>query len=103
MNSTKGTSVAHYDMRFAKPLDTDILDRIFSDENMTKVMTIEDGALAGGFGEAILTYKNNRWPNSKVEIKTVGIPDKFITHGNVDELFAECGITTNVVSEYFAI
>lgn len=103
MNSEEGISVAHYDMRFAKPLDTDILDKIFSDEKMTKVMTIEDGALTGGFGEAILTYKNNNWPNSKVEIKTIGIPDRFITHGNVDELFTECGITPDVISEFFAI
>lgn len=102
LKEEKGISIAHYDMRFAKPLDTEILDKIFGDGNMKRVMTVEDGALAGGFGEAILSYKNNKWPNAKTEIKTVGIPDRFITHGNVDELFIECGITTDIIDVYFA-
>ena len=60
-----------------------------------------DGALVGGLGEAILSYKNSKWASSNTVIKTVGIPDQFVTHGNVDELFSECGITTDILEEFF--
>lgn len=101
LKEQKGVSIAHYDMRFAKPLDTELLDRIFANPKMTKIMTVEDGALVGGLGEAILSYKNSKWASSNTVIKTVGIPDHFVTHGNVDELFSECGITTDIVEEFF--
>ena len=76
-------SVAHYNMRFVKPLDEELLHFIFKKFN--KIITIEDGVILGGFGSAILEFKNaNNYSN---KIKTLGIPDKFIEHGKTEELF----------------
>ena len=86
--ATENVSVAHYDMRFAKPIDTDILDDVFSHFNA--IITIEDGAAIGGFGSAVAEYANIKNYGGHVEI--LGIPDRFIEHGTVEELHHECGI-----------
>ncbi len=74
--------VAHYDMRFAKPLDTKLLDVIFS--SFDKIITIEDGVVAGGFGSAIIEYSILK--SFKGDIKNWGIEDSFIEHGTTDQL-----------------
>ncbi|MDG1397020.1 MAG: 1-deoxy-D-xylulose-5-phosphate synthase [Polaribacter sp.] len=74
--------VAHYDMRFAKPLDTKLLDVIFS--SFDKIITIEDGVVAGGFGSAIVEYSILK--SFKGDIKTFGIKDSFVEHGSVNQL-----------------
>lgn len=84
----EGISVAHYDMRFVKPLDTDILQKVFKKFN--KIITLEDGILQGGFGSAVLEYMNDNGFNASV--KRLGIPDQFIEHGSLQELYRECGI-----------
>lgn len=71
-----------YDMRFAKPLDDNLLHEIFT--NHEKIITIEDGVISGGFGSAILEFASeNKYKN---DIKILGIPDEFIEHGSVIQL-----------------
>ncbi|MFD1292813.1 1-deoxy-D-xylulose-5-phosphate synthase [Lutibacter holmesii] len=84
--------VAHYNMRFVKPLDTELLHQIFKKFN--SIITIEDGTIVGGFGSAILEFAaNNNYKNNT--IKTLGIPDQFIEHGTVDELFSSLHLSKN--------
>ncbi len=80
--------IAHYDMRFAKPLDTNVLDKVLAEHD--HIVTLEDGCIAGGFGSAVVEYANAH--GCKCRITTLGIPDRFIEHGSVDELHAECGM-----------
>jgi|TARA_B100001964_G_scaffold108091_1_gene120745 1-deoxy-D-xylulose-5-phosphate synthase len=81
-----GLKIAHYDMRFAKPLDEDLLHTTF--QKFDKVITIEDGCLQGGFGSAVLEFMANNNYNS--EVIRLGIPDEFINHGTQKELRTEC-------------
>lgn len=80
-------SVAHYDLRFAKPLDNKMLDEVFS--TFDKIITVEDGCLQGGFGSAILEFMSDN--QYFAQIKRLGIPDKIIEHGEQADLYAECG------------
>ncbi|MCB0447115.1 MAG: 1-deoxy-D-xylulose-5-phosphate synthase, partial [Gelidibacter sp.] len=81
-NLKNNTAIGHYDMRFIKPLDEDLLHQVF--KNYKAIITIEDGTIKGGFGSAILEFAaHNNYKNS---IKCLGIPDEFIEHGTVDEL-----------------
>jgi len=75
---------SHFDMRFVKPLDAALLDDIFS--NYNKIITVEDGVLLGGFGSAVLEYENSK--NDKpLKIVCLGVPDVFVEHGNIDQLY----------------
>jgi len=82
-----GLSIAHYDMRFAKPLDEDLLQTVF--KKFDKIITIEDGCLQGGFGSAILEFMADN--NLTKKVVRLGIPDQFINHGTQEELRRECG------------
>jgi len=73
------TPFSHYDLRFVKPLDTQLLHTIFTEH--TNIITIEDGAIKGGFGSAILEFASEN--NYQQPIKILGIPDIFIEHGTV--------------------
>lgn len=75
--------VAHYDAGFIKPLDEALLHELFS--KFKKVITIEEGAISGGFGSAILEFAAKH--NYSSNIKCLGIPDTFIEHGNMKELY----------------
>jgi len=75
--------VAHYDAGFIKPLDEALLHELFS--KFKKVITVEEGAISGGFGSAILEFAAKHNYSSK--IKCLGIPDAFIEHGNMKELY----------------
>ncbi len=81
--------IAHYNMRFVKPLDEKLLYNIFTEFN--KIITIEDGVLKGGFGSAILEFGNTNGFNDK-SIKRLGIPDHFVEHGTVKELFEQVNL-----------
>jgi len=85
--AAEGISLAHYDMRFVKPLDDDLLHTIF--KKFDKIITVEDGTIVGGFGSAVLEFMNTNNYHSK--IKMLGIPDNFIEHGTQQELYKECG------------
>ncbi len=74
--------VAHYDMRFAKPLDERLLHDILS--RFSRIITIEDGVVSGGFGSAVLEFAAQHGYHPKV--KSMGIPDRFLEHGKVQEL-----------------
>lgn len=75
-------SVAHYDMRFCKPLDTEVLESV--SQRFSRVVTVEDGQLAGGFGSAVLEWLSDNGKTTTV--RRVGLPDRFIEHGTVNEL-----------------
>lgn len=83
-----GLSVAHYDLRFLKPLDQNMLHEI--GRNFKRIVTVEDGVLMGGMGSAVLEFMsdNGYAPN----VKRLGIPDCFVQHGTVQELRKICGI-----------
>ena len=83
-----GIGAAHYDMRFVKPLDEEALHHIF--KNYKRVLTIEDGVLQGGFGSAVLEFMADHKYN--VQLKRIGIPDKFIDHGTSEELYRDYGL-----------
>ncbi len=82
--------VAHYDMRFVKPLDEKMLHQVFAKYN--KIITIEDGCLTGGFGSAILEFMAQN--NYQAKVKRLGIPDEFIEQGTQKELHKICGYDT---------
>ncbi len=84
---TEGIEAAHYDMRFVKPLDEELLHEVFAKH--TKIITVEDGTVAGGFGSAVLEFAAAN--NYSADIKILGIPDKIVEHGTLKELHAECG------------
>jgi len=89
----EGLNIAHYDMRFAKPLDEKKLHKICKKFN--SIITIEDGCLQGGFGSAILEFMaNNNYRNA---VKRLGIPDKFINHGTQTELHHDCEYDTKAI------
>lgn len=75
-------SVAHYDMRFCKPLDEELLESVAS--TFRRVVTVEDAQRAGGFGSAILEWMSDH--DKDVTVKRVGLPDRFIEHGTVEQL-----------------
>ncbi|NQY27896.1 MAG: 1-deoxy-D-xylulose-5-phosphate synthase [Flavobacteriaceae bacterium] len=87
--------IAHYDMRFIKPLDYNLLHTIFK-KNQT-IITIEDGTIIGGFGSAISEFAALH--NYKNNIQILGIPDQFIEHGTVTELYDTVGLSPKHISE----
>lgn len=89
----KNIYAAHYDMRFVKPLDEELLHEVFKKHN--KIITVEDGCIIGGLGSAIIEFMADNNYNSQV--KRLGIPDKFIEHGEQLELHIECGFDTNAI------
>lgn len=91
-------SLAHFDMRFVKPLDGELLNHIFS--NFSKIITVEDGSIIGGFGSSIVEYATKN--NFKNDIQIVGVPDEFITHGSILELQKEVGLDSNSLAELFS-
>ena len=78
------TSVGYYDMQFVKPLDENLLHKIFSTYKV--IVTIEDGTIVGGFASSVLAFANTN--NYKQTIVTLGIEDQFIEHGTVNQLKA---------------
>jgi 1-deoxy-D-xylulose-5-phosphate synthase len=90
----EGINPAHYDMRFAKPLDEELLHEVFTKFN--KVITIEDGTVQGGFGSAVLEFINEH--GYKADVKIMGIPDRLVEHGTPKQLYAEIGLDANGIA-----
>lgn len=86
-------SIAHYDMRFVKPLDTRLLTNIA--HRFKRIITIEDGIRAGGFGSAVLEWMSDNGYHP--EIIRMGLPDEFVEHGKVEELQKIVGIDTESI------
>lgn len=90
----KNISLAHYDMRFLKPIDELLLHEVFG--KFDKVITVEDGTIVGGLGSAVLEFMGDNGYNAK--IKRLGIPDKYIEHGSQQELYKECGFDVDAIA-----
>jgi len=91
--------VSHYDMRFVKPLDEQLLHTIF--KTYKTIITIEDNTIKGGFGSAVLEFASEN--NYKNKIKLLGIPDVFIEHGPVDVLQESVSLDPESLSKYFEL
>jgi 1-deoxy-D-xylulose-5-phosphate synthase len=90
-----GLNPAHYDMRFAKPLDEALLHEVFARYN--NIITVEDGTVVGGFGSAVLEFMMAH--QYKAELKMLGIPDRYVEHGTLRELHKECGYDANGIAQ----
>ena len=87
--------IAHYDMRFIKPLDEKILHEV--GKKFDKVITIEDGVIQGGFGSAVLEFFADN--GYRVQTKRLGIPDTFVEHGTPDELYSMLELDTEGIAD----
>jgi 1-deoxy-D-xylulose-5-phosphate synthase len=92
---TQGLNPAHYDMRFTKPLDEELLHEVF--KKFEKVITVEDGTTVGGFGSAVLEFMNAN--GYKADVRILGIPDRIVEHGSPKELHKECGYDAQGIAE----
>jgi 1-deoxy-D-xylulose-5-phosphate synthase len=90
-----GIDYAHYDMRFVKPMDKELLLSVF--RRFNKIVTIEDGVLQGGFGSAVLEFMADH--NFTATVVRLGIPDKFVEHGASHELYEICGYSPDDICE----
>jgi 1-deoxy-D-xylulose-5-phosphate synthase len=98
--SQKGIEAAHYNMRFLKPIDEDILHEVF--KKFDKVITVEDGTVIGGLGSAVIEFMNDN--GYKATVKRLGVPDKFIEQGTPEELMKLCGYDTEgIVNAVFEL
>ena len=88
-------SIAHYDIRFLKPLDTELLHEV--GKKFRKIVTVEDGVINGGFGSAVLEFMAEN--NYMVNIKRLGIRDTFVEHGTPEELYAMLGLDVKGIAE----
>jgi 1-deoxy-D-xylulose-5-phosphate synthase len=89
---------SHYDFAFIKPLDEPLLHDIFRKHK--EIITIEDGSAIGGFGSSISAFATKH--NYALKINTLGIPDRFIEHGTVNQLQHYCGIDVNSLKDIFS-
>jgi len=87
--------VSHYDLRFVKPLDEDLLHQIFTSYNI--IATVEDNSIKGGFGTAITEFASEN--NYKNKIIRLGIPDKFVQHGRINLLQEDVGLSTECIKQ----
>ena len=91
----EGINPAHYDMRFVKPLDEELLHEVFRKFN--KIVTIEDGTVTGGFGSVVLEFMAANKYHAEVVI--MGIPDRLVEHGTPKQLYAEIGLDANGIAD----
>lgn len=96
IESETNLSIAHYDLRFVKPLDKEMLDSI--GKNFRKIITIEDGVLSGGAGSAVMEFMSDNGYN--VDIKRLGIKNCFVQHGAVNELYRICGLDEESIYQF---
>ncbi len=91
--AASGIDAAHYDMRFVKPLDEDLLHLV--GRKFSRIITVEDGCRIGGLGSAVLEFFNAHHYNPEVTI--MGIPDEVVEHGKQEEQYRDCGYDTNAI------
>lgn len=91
----EGVSIGHYDMRYAKPLDTVLIDRAL--KRFDSIITIEDGTKLGGFGSAVVEYIAEK--GTGVPVKIMGVPDRIVEHGTQRQLHDEVGIGPDGIIE----
>jgi 1-deoxy-D-xylulose-5-phosphate synthase len=90
----EGLCPAHYDMRFAKPLDEKLLHAVL--KKYEKIITVEDGTVVGGFGGAVAEFITVH--GYKADLKMLGIPDRVVEHGTLKELHRECGYDAEAIA-----
>ncbi|MDP3928071.1 MAG: 1-deoxy-D-xylulose-5-phosphate synthase [Bacteroidota bacterium] len=90
-----GISCAHYDMRFVKPLDEEMLHEVFT--KYKQIITVEDGTIVGGFGSAILEFMAEN--HYHADVTRMGMPDRIVEHGEQHELYAECGFDAKSIQQ----
>ncbi|ULQ51137.1 1-deoxy-D-xylulose-5-phosphate synthase [Flavihumibacter fluvii] len=90
-----GINAGHYDIRFVKPLDENLLHEVFG--RYKKIITVEDGTIVGGFGSAIIEFMVAH--NYHAQVKMLGIPDRIVEHGTLKELHRECGYDANAIAD----
>ena len=90
----KGVSVAHYDMRFLKPIDEELLHEV--GRKFKRIITLENGTIKGGLGSAVLEFMADN--GYKPDVTRMGLPDEFIEHGSVPELCRLCGIDAESIA-----
>ena len=93
--NAEGYYPAHYDLRFVKPLDEELLHEVFN--TFDKVITVEDGCLQGGMGSAVIEFMCDN--NYQSRVIRLGIPDKIVEHGEQPELWADCGYNATAIIE----
>lgn len=92
---SEGIDPAHYDLRFAKPLDEEMLHEVFQRYN--KIITVEDGTIVGGVGSAVLEFMAAH--HYQAQVKMLGIPDRIVEHGSQKELHRECGYDAEAIAK----
>jgi 1-deoxy-D-xylulose-5-phosphate synthase len=92
---SEGLNPAHYDIRFVKPLDEELLHEVF--QKYSKIITVEDGTVIGGFGSAILEFMSNH--HYKADVKILGIPDMIIEHASQKQQQQQAGIDSNHIAD----
>ena len=94
----RGISATVADARFAKPLDTELVNRLAADHEL--LVTVEDNVIAGGFGSGVLEHlEETQGPGERARVIRVGLPDRFVTHGKPALLHKEVGLTGEAVAE----
>jgi 1-deoxy-D-xylulose-5-phosphate synthase len=92
----KNEKLGHYNFPFIKPMDEKRLAQIF--ESYEQIITIEDGCSIGGFGSGVVAFANEN--NSTKKVKIFGVPDIFVPHGTIEELYTLAGIDKETIKEY---
>jgi 1-deoxy-D-xylulose-5-phosphate synthase len=90
--------IGWYDMQFVKPLDATLLHEVFA--TYDTIVTLENGVIKGGFGSAITEFASQHQYKNTIYLR--GIPDKFIEHGTVEELYEDCGISAEVLEAFLS-
>lgn len=91
----EGVKISHYDMRFLKPVDENILHTV--GENYKSVITVEDGTIVGGLGSEVIEFFTDN--NYSLKVERLGVPDKYIEHGTVEELYKEVGLDNSSIKD----
>jgi 1-deoxy-D-xylulose-5-phosphate synthase len=91
--ASDGINISHYDMRFVKPLDEQLLHKIC--KKYKHIVTVEDGTIIGGFGSAVIEFINKA--GYHLPVTTLGIPDNFVGQASPEELYKECGIDSESI------
>jgi 1-deoxy-D-xylulose-5-phosphate synthase len=95
IEKTSTKEIAHYDLRFVKPLDSDLLHEIFSKHKV--IITVEEGVIKGGFGNAIVQFASEN--NYKNNLTILGVQDVFLEHGTVPQLQEIAGLSSEQITQ----
>ena len=89
-----GISIAHYDMIFLKPMDEELLHEV--GKRFSRVITVENGVIKGGLGSAVLEFMADN--GYAPQVKRIGVPDEFVEHGSIPELYKLCGMDAKSIA-----